>query len=182
MAESTSKLSPRQLAFAAAYAKHGVASRAAIEAGYSEKTAASQAERLLRNVGIRTEVDRLLAVALDRAEVDVSRVVDELTLVGFADLADFVEWGFDPDDPEAPQVRLKPSATLDSDKRRAVVEVSETKFGVRIKLADKIGALDRLGKHLGMFIDKVEHSVSGELADLLKARRERARNRNAGGK
>lgn len=52
-------LNQRQSAFVQAYIQHGVASRAAIEAGYSEKTAYSQAERLLRNVGIRAEIERL---------------------------------------------------------------------------------------------------------------------------
>lgn len=151
-------LTPRQLAFAAAYAKHGVAERAAIEAGYSRKTARAQVTRLLTNVGIAAEVKRLTGQAAERAQVDVDRVVDELSLIGFADLSDFVEWGFDPGQPEAPQVRLKPSKKLDAAKRRAIVEVSETQFGVRIKLADKLGALDRLARTLGMFVDKVEHS------------------------
>lgn len=145
------ELSPRQLAFAAAYAKHGVASRAAVEAGYSEKTAASQAERLLRNVGIRAEVERLGAKATEKAEVDVQRIVDELALIGFADLAEFVEWG-----PEG--VRLKSSDSLDAVHRRAIVEVSESRNGLKIKLADKNSALEKLGRYLGMFVDKVEHS------------------------
>ena len=145
------KLTPRQQAFAAAYAQHGVAERAALDAGYAAGTARKNAQRLLARPGVRAEVDRLLAQATATAEVDVSRVVEELSLIGFADLADFVEWG-----PNG--VKLKPSSALDAEKRRSIVEVSEGRFGVKIRLADKLGALDRLGRHLGMFIDKVEHS------------------------
>lgn len=52
-------LTPRQAAFAQAYARHGVAERAALEAGYSERTARGGAHRLLANVGIAAEVARL---------------------------------------------------------------------------------------------------------------------------
>lgn len=60
------KLTPRQRAFAAAYAQHGIAERAALEAGYSPRTA--RAGRLLANVGIRAELDRL-AAATDAANI-----------------------------------------------------------------------------------------------------------------
>lgn len=145
-------LTPRQLAFAHAYAKHGVAERAAIEAGYSERTArGSAATRLLANAGIAEEIERLKSQATEKALVDVKRVVEELMLLGFADLADFVEWG-----PKG--VTLRESATLDAAKRRAIVEVAETANGVKIKLADKNAALDKLGRYLGIFVDKIEHS------------------------
>lgn len=52
-------LTPRQAAFAQAYARHGVAERAALEAGYSERTARGSAQRLLANAGIAAEVERL---------------------------------------------------------------------------------------------------------------------------
>lgn len=146
-------LTPRQLAFAHAYARCGVAETAAIEAGYSKATARGSADRLLANAGIRTEVDRLLAAAADKAGVTVEKIAEELTLMGFSDLAEFVEWGFDPDKPEAPQVRLIPSAKLDAARRRAIVEVSQTQHGVRIKLADKSKALELLGRYRRMFDD-----------------------------
>lgn len=144
-------LTPRQLAFAHAYAKHGVAERAAIEAGYSERTTGAQASRLLRNDVVLQEIERLKSQATEKALVDVKRVVEELMLLGFADLADFVEWG-----PKG--VTLRESATLDAAKRRAIVEVAETANGVKIKLADKNAALDKLGRYLGIFVDKIEHS------------------------
>lgn len=144
-------LTPRQAAFAAAYAKHGVAERAAVEAGYSKRTARAQAARLLANVGIKAEVARLQAKATAVAEVDVARVVKELSIIGFGDLAEFVEWG-----PSG--VKLKESAGLDIERRRAVVEVSQGQHGIKIKLADKNSALEKLARYLGMFVDKVEHS------------------------
>lgn len=144
-------LTPRQLAFAHAYAKHGVAERAAIEAGYSERTTGAQASRLLRNDVVLQEIERLKSQATEKALVEVHQVVEELKLIGFADLAEFVTWG-------AQGVVLKESGKLDAAKRRAIVEVSQGAHGVKIKLADKNSALEKLSRYLGMFVDKVEHS------------------------
>ena len=44
--------------------------------------------------------------------------------------------------------------SMDDDTAAAVSEVSLTAQGVKIKMADKLGALEKMGKHLGMFSDK----------------------------
>ena len=51
---------------------------AAIRAGYSAKTAASQASRLLKNVNIAARVAELQAEAAERNEVTVDNVISEL--------------------------------------------------------------------------------------------------------
>lgn len=146
------ELTVRQRAFAAAYAKHGNAEKAAKEAGYSARSARQNGSRMLTNADIKAEVGRLVGGALKKAEVTVERIVDEFALAGFADLTDFVEWG-----PEG--VKLKPSKELDVAKRRSIVEVSEGQYGIKIKLAGKIEALNSLAKYQGMFVDKHELSV-----------------------
>ncbi|WP_269715780.1 terminase small subunit [Caulobacter sp. NIBR2454] len=55
-------------------------------------------------------------------------------------------------------VEMRDSSELDDDTAAAISEVSQTKEGVRLKLHDKRAALVDIGKHLGMFTDKVEHS------------------------
>lgn len=56
-------------------------------------------------------------------------------------------------------VKLIDSSRLDDDAAAMVCEVSETvtKDGgsIRVKLNDKGGALEKLGKHLGMFTERV---------------------------
>lgn len=143
-------LSSQQAAFAAAYATNGSDGKAAaIAAGYSAKTAENQASRLLTNTKVRAEVQRILAEGAKRAEITVERIMDELALGGFADITDFVEW-------DARGVRLKPSKGLDAAKRRAIVEVSETMNGVKIKLMNKLGALEKMGQQIGMFKHQIE--------------------------
>lgn len=159
-------LSPRQRKFCSEYVQSGVAEKAAIAAGYSRKTARAQAARLLTNVGVRACVDELQKKAAEVAEIKIDDVMRELTSIAFADIADFVEWDSD-------GLRLKPSLQLDELRRRAIIEVKQTSTGVQIRLADKISALDRIGKVLGMFVDRVEHTVG--LVELMERGRARAR-------
>lgn len=55
-------------------------------------------------------------------------------------------------------IELTDSGELDDETAAAISEVSQTKEGVKIKMHDKKGALVDIGRHLGMFVDKVEHS------------------------
>ena len=50
---------------------------------------------------------------------------------------------------------------LSPEKKAAIAEISEGKFGISVKSCDKVKALEVLGKHLGMFKDKVE--VNGNI-------------------
>lgn len=51
--------------------------------------------------------------------------------------------------------------------------VKVTQSGFEVKLHDKMKALDNVARHLGMFVDKVEHTVVDRAA-MLAAARERA--------
>ncbi len=81
----TPRLNDRQTAFVAAYVAYRNATKAAIEAGYSHKTAASQGERLLRNVEVRAAIDAGLAKLADRAEVTAERIIRERARLAFFD-------------------------------------------------------------------------------------------------
>jgi len=55
-------------------------------------------------------------------------------------------------------IELLDSGDLDEDTAAAISEVAQTKEGVRIKFHDKKGALVDIGRHLGMFTDKIDHT------------------------
>ena len=90
--------------------------------------------------------------------ITAERVLAELSAIAFANAGDYFAWG--------PQgVALKDSAGLTVPQRAAVAEVAETKPGprggagtVKIKLHDKLAALDRLARHLGLYLDKTDLS------------------------
>ena len=72
-------------------------------------------------------------------------------------------------------IELIDSAELDEDTVGAIAEVAQTKEGVRIKFHDKQAALVSIGRHLGMFNDKLELGMTGDLAAQLLAARQRVR-------
>ena len=102
--------------------------------------------------------------AVSKLAIDKERVLTELAKLAFANMADYIEIGADG------QPRLDLSA-LTRDQAAAIHEVVvetrtvERHLGppviitkTRFKLADKRGPLVDLGRHLGPFKDRVEHS------------------------
>ena len=71
------KEAPRVDVFIANYVKHKNATQAAIEAGYSEKTAYSQGGRLLKNVEVRQKIDAAMAEKQQSTKWDAERVIFE---------------------------------------------------------------------------------------------------------
>lgn len=116
------KLTPRQAAFIREYLLDLNATQAAIRAGYSEKTAYSQGQRLLKNAEIQEAVQEAQAERAERLELTQDDVLKGLLL-------------------------------------EAMREGEGSSHSARV------AAWGHLGKHLGMFTDKVEntHAVKGLL-------------------
>ena len=96
--------------------------------------------------------------------------------------------GYDPrkdPNPECPEcfgegeelVFPKDTRDLSPSARLLYAGVKKTEKGFEIKTQNQQAALDSVAKHLGMFVTKVEHDVSDNLADKLRAARERATGR-----
>lgn len=158
------KLTPKQVRFVDEYLVDFNATQAAIRAGYSPKTAAAAAARLLRNVNIQAEIARRQKDLQRRTEVTQERVVMELARVAFADATDYV--GVETRIINRGEVKVpielavhKETAELSTDQRAAIASIKQGANGVEIKLHDKIKALELLGRHIGMFNDKL--SLSG---------------------
>lgn len=159
------KLTPKQLRFVDEYLIDLNATQAASRAGYSEKTAYSMGQRLLKNAEIQKYIKQRMKAREKRTEVTQDKVLKELAKVGFSDIKDFLEFktakgivGYDNDGEAVIDWRVnlavKDSAEVDGS---LISEVSISKDGVfKFKLHDKMSALDKLGRHLGMFKDKME--------------------------
>jgi phage terminase small subunit len=154
------RLSPKQQKFVQEYLIDLNASQAAIRAGYSEKMAGRIGFQLLEKTRIQDAVAVEQQARSARTGITPDRALQELAILGFSDLTDFVEW-------DGQTVILKNSADLDKTKRRAIAEISQTKDGVRIKLHDKKGALDSIARHLGMFNDKTTVGLDAATRELL---------------
>lgn len=131
------------------------ATQAAIRAGYSEKTARSQGQRLLTNVDIVTAIAKAKKERADRLEISQDRVALELARVAYADIRKlFKETG-----------EIKDPLELDENTVRAISSVKITKKEIydqdngvplcvehkyEYKFWDKNKALTELGKHTGV--------------------------------
>lgn len=136
----------------------------------TDKTVDEKASKLFKVDKVRTRYDeihdRLIQEAEDECIVDAKEVLRELKRIGFADIKDYLSFrtekqlvGIDKDTGEEVFDYGQIIHILNSDEvdGRVIQEVSISAKGVfTFKLYDKMAALDKLGKHLGMFTDKVE--------------------------
>lgn len=123
-----------------------------------DETAASAAARLLRNVNVQEYIDKRMKDREKRTEVTQDRVVQELASIAFAKVTDYV--GIRSNGTTSIVV-IKSTDDLTDDQVRAIAGIKEGTNGIEIKLNDKEKALELLGRHLGMFRDKVD--VSGKV-------------------
>ena len=176
------KLLPRQRIFVSQYLPELNATRAAIAAGYSPKTAASQGSRLLRNVKVRAEIEAGTAKITEKYGLSAERV-----LQGIANLA-----FFDPRDLYNQDGSLKSITELGADTAAAITGMhtkeivrehdgqgAPKKIGIRTKIrfADRGRNLERLGRYFGLFTKRVEVGGLDTLAEDLQKARLRAHSR-----
>jgi phage terminase small subunit len=170
--EWESELTAKQRAFVREYLIDLNATQAAIRAGYSEKTAYSQGERLLRNVEVQRAISAAMKIRADRTDITADRVIKELAKIGFADIRKAIKWQgtlvTEEDSPDGGDtlviknvvtnnVMLISSDDIDDETAGAISEISQnSNGGIKLKLHDKRAALVDLGKHLGIFTEKVE--------------------------
>lgn len=130
-----------------------------------DETAAQAGSRMLRNVKVAEYIQERMQERQKRTEITQDRVLQELAAIAFARATDYAEV-------KDECVKIKDTKDLDEQQVRAIAGIKEGKFGIEVKLNDKEKALELLGRHLGMFKDKVE--VSGlkeekkKLGDILE--------------
>ena len=134
----------------------------------NDETAAAAAARLLKNVKVVTYIEKRMQDRQKRTEVTQDRVIEELAAIAFARATDFAQI-------VNGNVVLTDTADLTESQTKAIAGIKEGKFGIERKLNDKEKALELLGRHLGMFKDKLEVSGLDEeknkLDDILQQMR-----------
>lgn len=137
-------LTDRQKRFCDEYLIDLNATQAAIRAGYSEKTAEQMGYQLLQKTSVLGYLKKRLADREKRTEITQDMVIRELAAIGFAKATDYAEV-------DGPLVVIKPTAKLTPEQQKAVASIEQGNFGIKLKLYDKVRALELLGKHLGLF-------------------------------
>ena len=171
-----SKLTLKQRLFVAEYLIDLNATQAAIRAGYSPKTAYAIGEQNIRKPSIQAALKNAMKNREKRTEVTADKVVTELAKIAFANGTNFARivtgtrkkkvWNedledYDEIDVDEQFVQFVDTDTLSDDEKAVISAVKETRHGIAVESYDKVRALELLGKHLGMFKDKIE--LSGEL-------------------
>ncbi|MGI6141929.1 MAG: terminase small subunit [Caldicoprobacterales bacterium] len=151
-------LTAKQQRFVEEYLTDLNATQAAIRAGYSVKNAAKIASQLLDKTRVKNAIDKAIAERSRRTGITQDRVLRELAKVAFVNATDVINM----DD-----ATLKGDANREDTAAIASVKVKTipTEAGEiterEVKVYDKIKALELLGKHLGMFTDRL--NVNAEM-------------------
>lgn len=138
-------LNEKQKRFVQEYMVDLNATQAAKRAGYSEKTAYSMGQRLLKKVEIQAALQKAKIDRQKRVEITADRVLEELAAIAFANGTDYATVN------RNGLVRIIPTSDLSDEQRKAVASIKEGQYGTEVKTFDKLRALEMLGKHLGMF-------------------------------
>lgn len=173
------KLTDKQRRFCEEYIVDLNATQAAIRAEYSEKTAYSMGQRLLKKVEAQEYIKQLKEERKERTQIEADRVIYELSLIAFSNAADYaavVEKELTIEGPEGEPIKVldddgnpvtyrtvEPVLTKDltADQKRALAVIKKGRDGFEVRPYDKVRALELLGKHIGLFEEKV--NVNGTI-------------------
>lgn len=150
------KLTDKQKKFVEEYLIDLNATQSAIRAGYSPKTANEQGARLLANVSVQEAISKAMAERSRRTGINQDRIVQELARIAFVKITDVV----DPDGEINTNASDDDLACIESYKVEDSDSVNGSSSKREVKLASKIKALELLGKHVGMWNDKIQVDVS----------------------
>ena len=136
------------------------ATQAAIRAGYSPKTANEQGARLLANVSVQEAIAKAMAERSKRTGISQDRVIQELARIAFVNPQNLIN-------PKDASVKADATeddlACIQSVKVKTMDGAKGKSVEREVRLNDKMKALELLGKHLGMFKDKLEVDADMDL-------------------
>lgn len=135
--------------------------------GCDYRTAQSNGYQLLTNTYIRDEIMRLKQERLNRELLSESDIFQKYMDIAFADVTDFMEFGNEEMDVildtgehktiTVSHVNIKNDTDVDGS---IISEVSKGKDGVKVKLADRMKALQWLSDHMDLATDKQKAEIA----------------------
>lgn len=180
------KLTTKQRLFVASYIRDFNATRAAIDAGYSEKSANAIGLENLGKPRIKEAVDQAIAERMEQMNISSAMVLTAWHNAVMVDRNEFIQvrrvpCGFCEElrDGETNRKMIDPhcehcegegvaktfvqDTTNLSPEALSIYEgVREGKYGIEVLLPDRQKAYENLARHLGMYTDKVDHTTNGK--------------------
>lgn len=169
-----SSLTPKQKRFCEEYLIDMNATQAAIRAGYSEKTAYSMGQRLLKKVEVQEYIQKRMTSLEYRTGITQERVLNEIAAVAFANATDYAQV-------IDGRVKLTSTKDLTDEQKKGLAVIKEGRFGVEVKAYDKLKALQMLGDYLSLFTDKQRLALEQRKVEIEEKRLELEQNRQANG-
>lgn len=132
------------------------ATQAAIRAGYSVNTAKEMGYENLTKPHIQKVIAKRIAERSKRTGVNQDRIVNELAKIAFVNILDIVD----------EEGRIRSDATeedlacIESIKHKESSSINGDSTEREVKIASKLKALELLGKHVGMWNDKLNVSLT----------------------
>lgn len=151
------KLTKKQQRFVEEYLIDLNATQAAIRAGYSVQTAYSIGDENLKKPEINNAIAKEMAERSKRTGINQDRVVLELAKIAFLNLADVINMD---DATVKGEANRDDTAAISSVKVKRIPTEDSDILIREIKTYDKLKALELLGKHLGIFTDKLKVDVA----------------------
>lgn len=145
------KLTDKQKKFVEEYLLDLNATQACIRAGYSINRASEIAYQLLQKTTVQDAISSAMAERSRRTGINQDRIVQELARIAFVKITDVVD--------SNGEIKRNASdddlACIESYKVKDSDSVNGSSCEREIKFASKLKALELLGKHLGMWNDKL---------------------------
>jgi len=142
--------SKKQRVFIEEYLKCWNATQAAINAGYSEKTAYSIGPENLKKPDIADEISRRVSDIVMSADEALTLLSDQARS-SVDDCMDIDEDG---------RAKLNFSKMKEKGKLHLIKSITPTTSGIKVELHSSQRALELIGKAHGLFVDKVEHEIT----------------------
>ena len=132
------------------------ATQATIRAGYSPESARSIGSALLKKPDVKARLDKAMAERSKRTGVNQDRIIRELARVAMLNAPDVIN---------LTDATLLADASEDDTAAIASVKVKKTSGNCEsiereVRFADKVKALELLGRHQGMFTDNVNMTAT----------------------
>ena len=124
--------------------------------GYSPKYADREGHKLVENSRVSEAIAESMAERSRRTGINQDRIVQELARIAFVKITDVV----DSDGEINTNASDDDLACIESYKVEDSDSVNGSSSKREVKLASKIKALELLGKHVGMWNDKIQVDVS----------------------
>jgi phage terminase small subunit len=157
-------LTEKQRRFVEEYLIDLNATQAAIRAGYSVNRASEIGYQLLQKTTVSKAISEAMAERSKRTGINADRVLQELARIAFVNPTNVIDTDdatvkYDANDDDL--------AAIQSVKVKSIPTKNGEGIEREIRFNDKIRALELLGKHLGMFKDKLEINGSMDVVQII---------------